>query len=91
LLLRTNCPKTGGMTDLTSFRSIIELWGPSRLELASEFDGVSATQVSKWFQRDSIPAEYWSSLLDTSRARDNGVTADLLTRLAARETLEVRA
>jgi hypothetical protein len=96
LLLRTDCPKTGGMTDLhalDSFRQIIELWGTShgsRIALAAELPNVSATQVSKWFQRDNIPAEYWSGLLATERARDAGLTADLLTALAAREPAEAR-
>ena len=83
------------MTDLTSFRAIIELWGTShgsRIAMAADVPGASATQVSKWWQRDSIPAEYWAGLLATSRAREAGVSADLLTELAAREAaLEVRA
>jgi hypothetical protein len=56
------------MTDLTSFRSIIE-----------------------WWQRDSIPAEWWASLLVTPRALEAGLTADVLTALAARESAEARA
>lgn len=77
------------MTDLASFRSIIELW-PSREAMAVDL-GVGAAAVSKWWQRDSIPAEYWSGLLATDRARDAAVSADLLTSLAAREVLEARA
>jgi len=91
LLLRTNCPKKSGMADLTSFRAIIELWGADRIALASELPGATATGVSKWWQRDSIPAEWWSAVLATERAQSNGVTADLLTALAARETAEARA
>lgn len=85
------------MTDLASFRSIIELWGESRLALAAEFPDVpglpkvTSTQVSKWFQRDSIPAEYWSVILATDTAVLNGVTAEMLTALAAREPAEARA
>jgi hypothetical protein len=79
------------MPDLTSFRAIIELWGESRQALAAELPKVSATQVSKWHQRDSIPPEYWVELVSTERARAAGVTPDLLTRLAARECAEVRA
>ena len=89
LQLRTDCPKTSRMADLTSFRAIIELWGDSREALASELPGATATQVSKWWQRESIPAEWWSAVLSTDRARDAGVTAELLTALAARE--EARA
>lgn len=87
---------TRSMSDLTSFRSIIELWGPkdapgARIALASELPGASPTQVSKWWQRDNIPAEYWSALLSTDKAREAGVSSDLLTCLAAREIVEARA
>lgn len=83
------------MTDLTSFRSIIELWGPkdahgARLAMGSEI-GASAGTVTKWWQRDWIPSEYWSAVLATDKAREAGVSADLLTSLAAREVVEVRA
>jgi hypothetical protein len=83
------------MTDLTSFRSIIELWGArdahgARLALGSEI-GVSAGMVTKWWQRNWIPPEYWSALLTTEKAVAAGVSADLLTALAAREPAEVRA
>jgi DNA-binding transcriptional regulator YdaS (Cro superfamily) len=79
------------MADLTSFRAIIELWGTSmgsRIALAAEMPNVSPTQVSKWWQRDFIPPEYWSELLAIERATDAGVTAELLARLAAREVAE---
>lgn len=79
------------MADLTSFRTIIKLWGADRIALASELPGATATQVSKWWQRDSIPAEWWSALLGTEKAMAAGVSADLLARLAAREVAEVRA
>lgn len=79
------------MADLASFRAIIELWGNSRGDMAAELPGTTATQVSKWWQRDSIPPEYWSELLKTSHAIDAGVTAEVLTGLAAREPAEVRA
>lgn len=88
LLLRTIRPKTFGMADLTSFRTIIELW-PSREALAADLTGVGASTVSKWWQRDNIPADWWSKLLLTEKAKTSGVTAETLTALAARE--EVRA
>jgi len=78
------------MADLTSFRTVIELWGADRIALASELPGATPTQVSKWWQRDSIPAEWWAALIETERARSAGVTAELLTSLAARETAEAR-
>ncbi len=94
--LRTDCPINADMCDLASFRSIIELWGPkdasgARIALAAELVDVSPTQVSKWWQRDNIPAEYWASLLSTEKAKAAGVTSDLLTGLAAREPIEARA
>lgn len=75
------------MSDLTSFRAVIELW-PSREALASDI-GAGASAVSKWWQRDVIPAERWAAILATGIANDNGVTAEKLTALAARE--EARA
>jgi hypothetical protein len=59
--------------------------------MAAELPGTTATQISKWWQRDSIPAEWWAAVLATGPANDNGVTAELLTRLAARESAEARA
>lgn len=90
--LRTDCPKLADMSQITSFRSVIELWGPkdawgAREALAADV-GASASQVSKWWQRDSIPAEWWSLLLATEKAISNGVTAELLTSFAAREVRE---
>lgn len=83
------------MMEITSFRDVIELWGPkdahgARLAMGSEI-GVSAGTVTKWWQRRWIPPEYWASVLATDKARDAGVTADLLTALASRETAEARA
>ena len=79
------------MSDLTSFRAIIELW-KTREELAAELDAAAApglpalgaSGVSKWWQRDRIPAEWWTTLLPLSKSREAGVTADLLAELAAR-------
>lgn len=95
MLLRTDGPKKSAMTQITSFRSIIELWGPkdahgARRDMASEI-GASSAIVTKWWQRNWIPPEWWSSVLSTERAQSAGVTADLLTALAAREVAEERA
>ena len=83
------------MTQITSFRSVIELWGPkdahgARLAMGSEI-GASAGTVTKWWQRDWIPSEWWASVLVTEKARSAGVTAEMLTAFAAREPAEVRA
>lgn len=77
------------MADFNSFRDVIELW-PSKEAMASDVSAKAST-VSKWWQRGSIPAEWWSRVLDTEKASTAGLNADLLTRFAARETEEIRA
>lgn len=83
---------SAGMTQFTSFCAIIELW-PSREALAADVNAGpnGANRVSKWFQRDFIPADWWVAVLGTQRAIEAGVTAEILTALAAREPAEVRA
>ncbi len=95
MILRTVGPKSEVMSDLTSFRSIIELWGAkdahgARIAMGNDI-GVSAAVITKWWQRDSIPPEYWSAIVSTEKAAEAGATADLLVRLAAREIVEARA
>lgn len=67
-----------------SFRAIIELW-PSQAALAAEVSAGPST-VSKWWQRDSIPADWWSAVLETEVAGGAGLSAEIFTRLAARRT-----
>jgi hypothetical protein len=87
LIFGTDCPNIPAMSDLTSFRSIIELWD-SRDAMAADVGAGGWSVVSKWWQRDNIPAEWWSAVLATEKAVAAGVSADLLTRLAAREVAE---
>jgi hypothetical protein len=75
------------MSDATSFRAIIELW-PSKEAMASDV-GAGPWAVSKWWQRNSIPAEWWSAVLGAEPAREAGVTAEMLTALAARDTASI--
>lgn len=89
MLLRTICPKFRAMTDLATFKEVIELW-PSREAMASDI-GAASWAVSKWWQRDSLPAEWWSRVLGTDRAAKAGLTAEHLTFLAAREPAEARS
>jgi hypothetical protein len=77
------------MTDLTSFRSIIDLWD-SREEMAADV-GAGPWAVRKWLKRDNIPSEWWSALLSTEKAKASGITADVLTRLAARQPVSEEA
>lgn len=97
MIFRTYGPKASGMSEITSFREVVELWGPkdahgSRIAMASDIGGdATAGMVAKWWQRDWIPPEWWASILVTEKAIAAGVTADFLTRLAARESVEARA
>jgi len=83
LHLRTDCPITLDMAEqITSFRELIELW-TSREAMASDI-GAKAYVVSKWWQRRSVPAEWWSPILATSVASEAGITAETFVALAAR-------
>jgi hypothetical protein len=73
------------MVDLDSFRTLIELWA-SREAMASDI-GANPSAVSKWWQRNAVPAEWWSAILSTEVACCAGVSADALTILAARESV----
>jgi len=77
------------MVDSNSFRTVIELW-VSREAMASDI-GARASAVSKWWQRDNIPSEWWTRVLAAETAKTGGVTADLLARLAAKQIEEARA
>lgn len=81
LRLRTDCPKTFGMAVFRSFKDVIGLW-PSPEALAADV-GANLPAVLKWRQRGRIPAEKWSAILSTEKARDGGVTSETLVGLAA--------
>jgi hypothetical protein len=86
LQLRTDCPKHPSMNEFRTFRSVVDAWASK--EAMASATGAKPSTVSKWWQRDNIPAEWWSAILSTELALEKGITADLLARLAARE--EVR-
>lgn len=67
----------------------MELW-PSREAMASDV-GASVPRVTKWGQRNNIPAEWWSAVLGTEKASTAGLTAEKLAALAAREPVEAHA
>lgn len=75
--------------EISRFRDVVALW-PSKEAMASDVAAKVPT-VAKWVQRDSIPAEYWSSILRTEVATRSGLTSDVLTKLASREIAEARA
>jgi hypothetical protein len=76
------------MAKFRSFKDVIGLW-PSPEALASDV-GAKVPAVLKWRWRDRIPAEKWSAILSTEKARDGGVTSETLVALAARERTEER-
>lgn len=55
--------------------------------------GARGSAVRKWWQRDNVPSEWWQAILATDTAKASGLTADVLTTLAARAVVreEVRA
>jgi DNA-binding transcriptional regulator YdaS (Cro superfamily) len=71
------------MANFRSFRDVIGLW-PSLEDLAADVS-VRKPAVTKWRQRNRIPAEKWSAILSTEKARSGGVTSETLVALAARE------
>jgi len=72
---------------ITSFSELIELWD-TREALASDL-GVKAFVVSKWWQRDSVPADWWSAILATDVAVKAGLKAETFVALAARKATEL--
>ncbi len=70
------------MPEIASFRSVIELW-ETREALAGAL-GAGSRTVSKWWQRDRIPEDWWSPIAESVRGRSAGVTVALLASLAAR-------
>ena len=74
---------SGGMApQISSFRALIELW-ETREAMAADI-GAKPSTVSKWWQRGSIPAEWWAPVLATHIAFKSKVRAETLIKLAAR-------
>jgi hypothetical protein len=76
------------MLMVSSFREVVALWGSPDALAADIGAGIAAAR--KWPQRDNIPAEWWLPILQTEVARGAGLTAEVLTALAAREPVEAR-
>lgn len=69
------------MKDAThTFADIIGFW-PSRAALAGDI-GVPMERVKKWAQRNSIPGEYWASLLISADGRGISLNATMLIQAA---------
>lgn len=71
------------MADFRTFRDVIGLW-PSLEDLATDVAAPVPT-VTKWRQRNRIPAERWSAILSTEKAKSGGVTSETLVVLASKE------
>jgi hypothetical protein len=67
---------------ISSFRALIKLW-PSYERMAADIGAKSST-VSKWWQRDSVPAEWWAPILSTDIAIKSRLRPETLIDLAAR-------
>jgi hypothetical protein len=72
---------------VTSFRELIGLWD-SREAMASDI-GAKVPTVTKWAQRNSVPADWWSPILATSVALEAGLKAETFVALAARKAAEL--
>lgn len=70
------------MVGFSTFKDVVALWASPDAMAADIGAGVAA--VRKWPQRDNIPAEWWSAILETAVAREAGLTAETLAGLAAR-------
>jgi hypothetical protein len=66
-----------------SFRSIIELWSSREAMAADLGAGADAGLMSKWWQRNKIPDKWWVRVASTEKAKNEGITLEVLARLAA--------
>ena len=71
---------------IDSFRALIELWD-TREAMAVDISA-KASAVSKWWQRDSVPAEWWAPILASETAIRARLRAEVLIDLAARAPLD---
>ena len=68
--------------DFQTFRDVIELWA-KRIDFARAVN-VSPVRASAWWQRDSIPPEWWTEVVAAAhRAGHASVTINLLASIAA--------
>ena len=90
LIFGTNCPKDVGMSKITSFKDVIKLWD-SQEAFASEI-GINLPAVRKWWQRDSIPVDWWAAVIRSSVGRKNGLSAEKFVAfaIASREASRLR-
>lgn len=65
-----------------TFREIIDLWR-TRKALADEV-GAGHMIVLKWWQRDSIPVEWWAAIAKSKTARTAGIEVMTMAEIYAR-------
>ncbi len=69
--------------ELRTFADVVSLW-PSITAFANDV-GASPDRARKWVARESIPAEWFTSVTDAAHKRGHWqITADLLARISAR-------
>jgi len=69
---------------MMTFRQIIDLW-PTMSALATDVGLQDKYQtVAAWKRRDSIPPDYWRSVVEAAKRRDLPVTYETLANAAAR-------
>ena len=71
------CPTVCAMPE--TFKATIDLWGPSAL--GEDLD-VDVERVRKWRQRNSIPGEFWLSMVEAAKRRGFKVTLLALATMA---------
>lgn len=62
------------------FRTVIDHWG-SALQLAEDI-GQPKWRVQKWRTRNSIPAPYWTDVVQAAHEHGYPVTLDMLATIA---------
>lgn len=68
---------------MNSNRQIIELW-ETRSAFADDIKIKEGT-ASAWWQRDSIPKEFWKAIVEAAKTRKfKGVTLEVLADIAAK-------
>lgn len=93
LQIGTLRPNNSGMdadSPIASFRDVIDLWA-SREAMASDLNCGGSSKVRKWWQRNTIPSDWWTRVLETDVAKAAELSADLFARLAAKSPEEARA
>jgi hypothetical protein len=74
------------MKKLSSFVDIVDLWESypaMAVDLGLERRPGSEV-VRKWRERSHIDSRWWVAILKTAKAREVGLTADLLAKIASR-------